>query len=122
MPYGNEYSRQIAASYTANRGRIQVENKDLVALGLPLNDALDVVAGGPVNRNDSDPDLLATLGRNLQAARLSAGLTPQELADLAGVDLAILAQIERGCRDPGLSLLDDLASAVGCAAVELLYL
>jgi DNA-binding XRE family transcriptional regulator len=90
-------------------------------LGLPLNDALDVVAaGGPVNRNDSDPDLLATLGRNLQAARLSAGLTQQELADLAGVDLAILAQIERGCRDPGLNLLDDLAHAVRCAAVELL--
>ena len=71
---------------------------------------------------DSNVNILSTLGRNLQAARLSAGLTQQELADRAGVDLAILAQIEVGCRDPGLNLLDDLANAVGCAAVELLYL
>jgi transcriptional regulator with XRE-family HTH domain len=74
-----------------------------------------------VDHNSSDPNLLATLGRNLKLARLSAGLTQQELADLAGVNLAILTQIERGCRDPGLNLLDDLANAVGCAAVELLY-
>jgi transcriptional regulator with XRE-family HTH domain len=75
-----------------------------------------------VDHNDSVSNLLARLGRNLQAARRSAGLTQQELADLAGVDLTILDQIERGCQDPGLNLLDDLANAVGCAAVELLYL
>ena len=75
-----------------------------------------------MDHNDSVSNLLARLGRNLQAARRSAGLTQQELADLAGVDLTILDQIERGCQDPGLNLLDDLANAVGCAAVELLYL
>ena len=74
------------------------------------------------NDSDSNINILARLGRNLQAARRSAGLTQQELADLAGVDLTILDQIERGCQDPGLNLLDDLANAVGCAAVELLYL
>ena len=45
-------------------------------------------------------NLLSTLGRNLQAARLSAGLTQQELADRVGVDLAILAQIEAGAEIP----------------------
>ena len=75
-----------------------------------------------MDHNDSVSNLLARLGRNLQAARLSAGLTQQELADRVGVDLTILAQIERGRQDPGLNLLDDLANAVGCAAVELLYL
>ena len=75
-----------------------------------------------MDHNDSVSNLLARLGRNLQAARRSAGLTQQELADLAGVDLTILDQIERGCQDPGLNLLDDLANAVGCAAVELWHL
>jgi hypothetical protein len=33
MPHGNEYSRQIAARYYANRGLVQIENKDLIVLG-----------------------------------------------------------------------------------------
>jgi hypothetical protein len=33
MPHGNEYSRQIAARYYANRGLMQIENKDLFVLG-----------------------------------------------------------------------------------------
>jgi transcriptional regulator with XRE-family HTH domain len=57
-------------------------------------------------------DILTTLGRNLKAARLSAGLTQQQLAARAGVGLTRLAQIESGCRDPDLKLLGALAKAV----------
>jgi len=68
---------------------------------------------------ESHINILAALGRNLKAARVSAGLTQQEVAARAGVGLAIFAQIESGCSDPDLRLLGALAEAVGCDAGEL---
>ncbi len=79
---------------------------------------------GPVDHNSTkaDTNILAALGRNLKAARISAGLTQRELAARAGIGLAILAQIESGCSDPDLRLLGTLAKAVGCAAYDLVNL
>lgn len=71
------------------------------------------------NYIEANTNILATLGRNLRAGRLSAGLTQQELAARAGIALAIFAQIESGCSDPGLDLLGTLAKAVGRAAYDL---
>jgi transcriptional regulator with XRE-family HTH domain len=65
-------------------------------------------------------NILTALGRNLKARRLSAGLTQGQVAAIAGVPLALVAQVENGCSDPTLDLLDDLAVAVGCEARELL--
>ena len=70
----------------------------------------------------ADTRILATFGRNLRAARVSAGLTQQELAARVGIALTILTQIESGCSDPDLRLLGSLAKAVGCAAYDLLNL
>jgi transcriptional regulator with XRE-family HTH domain len=71
---------------------------------------------------ESNTNILAVLGRNLRAARLSAGLTQQEVAARAGIASTIVAQIENGCSDPGLRLLGTLAKAVGCAAYDLVNL
>ena len=70
----------------------------------------------------AETNILAALGRNLRARRMSAGLTQQEVAARAGIALTILAQIESGCSDPGLRLLGSLAKAVGCAAYDLVNL
>jgi transcriptional regulator with XRE-family HTH domain len=79
---------------------------------------------GLVNQGSTDfsPNILAALGRNLRAARMSAGLTQQEVAARAGIALTVLAQIESGYSDPDLRLLGTLAKAVGCAAHDLLNL
>ena len=74
------------------------------------------------NSTETDTNILAALGRNLKTARVSAGLTQQELAVRAGIALTILAQIESGSSDPGLRLLGTLAKAVGCAAYDLVNL
>ena len=77
-----------------------------------------------MNRTNTraDTGILTAFGRNLRAARVSAGLTQQELAARVGIALAILTQIESGCSDPDLRLLGSLAKAVGCAAYDLLNL
>jgi DNA-binding XRE family transcriptional regulator len=82
----------------------------------------DIVAGGGLMDHDNlEPtNILTALGRNLKARRLSAGLTQGQVAAIAGVPLALVAQVENGCSDPTLDLLDDLAVAVGCEARELL--
>jgi len=71
---------------------------------------------------ESNTNILAVLGRNLRAARMSAGLTQQEVAARAGIELTIFAQIESGSSDPDLRLLDTLAKAVGCPAYDLVNL
>jgi transcriptional regulator with XRE-family HTH domain len=74
------------------------------------------------NRTQADTSILAVFGRNLTAARVSAGLTQQELAARAGIAATTLAQIEGGCSDPDLRLLGTLAYAVGCDAYDLVNL
>ena len=70
---------------------------------------------------DSNPARLeALLGRNLKAARLSIGLSQQELAVRAGLALCVLVEIESGVSDPDLLVIGALARAVGLAASELL--
>jgi len=83
---------------------------------------IDIVRGSPVShdRTESDINILATLGRNLRAARLSAGLTRQEAAARVGIAPSFFAQIEYGCSDLDLKLLGALADAVGCDAPQLL--
>jgi transcriptional regulator with XRE-family HTH domain len=74
-----------------------------------------------VDRNsaETDTNILTAFGRNLRHARVSAGLSQQELAARVGIALTALTQIESGCSDPSLRLLGTLAKAVGCTAYEL---
>lgn len=57
---------------------------------------------------------------NIRALRRRAGLTQEELADAAGIDSELLARIERGATDFGVSVLVAIANALHVAPDELL--
>jgi transcriptional regulator with XRE-family HTH domain len=62
--------------------------------------------------NPSTFELQLSLGKGLQLARQSSGLTQSELADEAGLSRATIAKIESGDADPKLSTLSRLAAAL----------
>ncbi|RZU63642.1 helix-turn-helix transcriptional regulator [Zhihengliuella halotolerans] len=72
--------------------------------GQPDDDAVDVIA----------------LGRRLRHARKNRGLTLDGLGELVGAAPSQLSLIENGKREPKLSLLRQLAAAVGTTVDELL--
>lgn len=49
----------------------------------------------------------------VKTARLAASLTQRELAERAGISQSLVAQIERGEREPGRNALRGLAEALG---------
>jgi DNA-binding XRE family transcriptional regulator len=51
-------------------------------------------------------------GRNLRRARISAGLTPGDIQDRAGVPQEFVDEIEQGRADPSLRTMVTLAFAV----------
>ncbi|WP_426624503.1 helix-turn-helix domain-containing protein [Leifsonia sp. McL0607] len=60
------------------------------------------------------------LGENLRAARLSAGLSPVQLAVASDVHLATVTKVEQGTSLPSVSTLLKLAFALGRTASDLL--
>ena len=65
-------------------------------------------------------DVCALVGRNLRRYRLAAGLSQEEVAARAGMDLSYLSNIERGRRNPSLLMLADLASVFDVKVGDLL--
>ena len=65
-------------------------------------------------------DLCALVGRNVRRYRLAARLTQEEMAHRAGFDRTYLSDIERGIRNPTISLLQDIATVVGVHPAMLL--
>ena len=65
-------------------------------------------------------DWPAVLGRNVRAMRHARGLTQEQLAHDALIDLTYLGGIERGRRNPSLSVIVRIAKAVGVTPAELL--
>lgn len=59
------------------------------------------------------------MGANVQARRVHAGLTQQQLAELADVDLRFLQRIERGAGVPSFPTVVALAGALGATMSEL---
>ena len=63
---------------------------------------------------------LSVFGQRLKHARRAKGLTLAELGDLVGRTPSVLSLIENGKREPRLSLVEQLAAALGIPVAELL--
>jgi len=60
------------------------------------------------------------LARNLRLARQRAGVSQETLAEMAGIDRTYVSGIERGVRNPTISVLTQFADALGTTASALL--
>jgi transcriptional regulator with XRE-family HTH domain len=65
-------------------------------------------------------DPLKAFGKAVKLGRVEADLTQQEFASAAGIHGAYLSGIERGRRNPSLTVVYRLAAALGIPAGELL--
>jgi transcriptional regulator with XRE-family HTH domain len=65
-------------------------------------------------------DWRVIVGRNVRAFRLRRGLTQEQLAFEARIDLTYAGGIERGRRNPSLLVMARIAEALGVTPVELL--
>jgi transcriptional regulator with XRE-family HTH domain len=58
-------------------------------------------------------DVRERVGLNLQRLRREKGLSQEELADFAGIHQTYLSGVERGKRNPTVSVLQRIAEALG---------
>ncbi len=65
-------------------------------------------------------DVRRLLGRNVQRLRLARGWSQEELADEAGIHRTYVSGVERGVRNPTVTVLAKLAKALGVPVGELL--
>lgn len=65
-------------------------------------------------------DWRAVVGRNVRRLRESRGMTQEQLAFDARIDLTYVGGIERGRRNPSLMVMARLAEALGAELKELL--
>jgi transcriptional regulator with XRE-family HTH domain len=65
--------------------------------------------------------LLAAFGKNARALRERIDVSQEELAQLAGIHRTEVGAIERGEREPRLSMLLIVARGLGVAPAELLH-
>ena len=63
-------------------------------------------------------DVRRLVGRNLRRLRLARGLSQEQLAHDAEITPSYLSQIERGKRNPTVTLLHGLATALRTPIVE----
>lgn len=59
------------------------------------------------------------MGEKLKAARLAAGLTQGQLAELVGVQQRDISRWENGHREPGVLIVKKMAQALGCSMDKL---
>ncbi len=80
-----------------------------------------VARGRGVDTGDSDVDeQLRLFGANMRATRQKAGLTQQELSQVAQLDRAAISFIERAKRSPDLATLLKIAHALRTTPANLL--
>jgi len=65
-------------------------------------------------------DIRRQLGRNLKRLRSEKGWSQEELADQAGLHRTYVSGVERGVRNPTITIVATLAKALGVSAGELL--
>ena len=64
-------------------------------------------------------DVRQRLASNLRRFRKAAGLSQEDFANAHGFDRTYVSGIERGIRNPTISILERLATALGVDVVEL---
>jgi transcriptional regulator with XRE-family HTH domain len=65
-------------------------------------------------------DLQRLVGRRIRAARKNAGLFQRELAERVGVSRNQITSVELGISDTGLTVIIDIARAIGVKTEQLL--
>lgn len=65
-------------------------------------------------------DVRKKFGKQLRALREARGWSQEEFADRAGLHRTYVSAVERGVRNPTLSVLERLAKALGIKLSELL--
>ena len=65
-------------------------------------------------------DTLTRTGRLIRAKRLELEWSQEELADRSGKHRTYISSVERGVRNPTITVLHDIASAMGITVSELL--
>jgi len=65
-------------------------------------------------------DVRKIVGRNVREARKAIGLSQEALADKAGIDRTYVSGVERGVRNPTITLLAKFAAALDTSAAALL--
>jgi transcriptional regulator with XRE-family HTH domain len=58
-------------------------------------------------------------GNAVRKARTAAGLTQEDLADRSGLDRSYIGGVERGERNPTLSVIEKIADGLGISLAEL---
>jgi len=58
-------------------------------------------------------------GNAIRNVRTTAGLTQEDLADRSGLDRSYIGGIERGERNPTLSVIEKIAAGLGLSVAEL---
>jgi XRE family aerobic/anaerobic benzoate catabolism transcriptional regulator len=81
---------------------------------------MNYTADDATHRRDARDDLLRSLGATVRARRSESGLTLRELARRADVSERFLAQLEAGEGNISVARLQDVATALGTSAAELL--
>jgi len=65
-------------------------------------------------------DIRQRLGRNVRALREAKGWSQEDFADRAGIHRTYVSDIERGRRNPTITVVEKLAAPLGVSAGELL--
>ncbi|MBV9065611.1 MAG: helix-turn-helix transcriptional regulator [Methylobacteriaceae bacterium] len=65
-------------------------------------------------------DISARLGRNLRLLRLDRGWSQEDLAFEANIHRTYISDLERGARNPTISIVEKLAKTLGVKAGQLL--
>jgi transcriptional regulator with XRE-family HTH domain len=64
-------------------------------------------------------DIRKRVGSNVQRLRAARGLSQEALADLAGLHRTYISGVERGVRNPTITVLEKIARALGASVGEL---
>lgn len=65
-------------------------------------------------------DIQTRLGRNVRELREARGWSQEDYADRAGIHRTYVSDIERGRRNPTITVVEKLAAPLGVSAGELL--